>query len=381
MLNPDDYPDIVAQTLTAYGEADASGVRRAHPGFTGRVAPGPAPLRSRAEREAAMDVLLAPGALRSSGAGNRPDEEEPDAVRTCFERDLDRIKHSVAFRVLAGKTQVFIASSATDEALRTRLTHSLEVAQVAVGVAQAVGLNVTATEAMAIGHDTAHGPIGHASEEAFSPFLPGGYDHAEYAATMLADLNLTHEVLDGITNHSWRRPVPSSVEAEVVSFADRIAYVCHDWDDAVRAGIVTPAQLPEEVAQVLGTRQSQQLRSLIGALTDGITSTGVVGLPEPYASALDTFRRTNYETIYMRPASRAQATKAIRLLTEVVEHFVDHPGRISAVAAGTIPFPMAGSQDAATVAVHHVAQMTDRAVLEHAVLTLGWDRLALPRGV
>lgn len=380
-LDPQDYPEIVAQSLTAYGETDPTGVRRAHVGFTGKVSDGPVPVRTRQQREEAMDVLLAPGALRSCGAGNRPAAEEADPVRTCFERDLDRIKHSVAFRVLAGKTQVFIASSSTDEALRTRLTHSLEVAQVAVGIAQATGLNTTAVEAMALGHDTAHGPIGHASEEAFTPFLPGGYDHAAYAATMLAPLNLTREVLDGIVNHSWRRPSPSSVEAEVVSFADRIAYVCHDWDDAVRAGIVHPDQLPAEVAEVLGTRQSQQLRTLIGAVVDGITSTGVVGLPAQQASALDCFRSTNYETIYMRPAARRQAEKAIDLLTQTVEFFIDHPGRIGAVKDGLVPFPKAGSQDAANAAVHHVAQMTDRAVLELAVALLGWDASRLPRGV
>lgn len=380
-LNPDDYPDIVAQTLTAYGETDATGVRRAHVGFTGRVADGPVPLRTREQREQAMDVLLSPGALRSSGAGNRPLPEDADPVRTCFERDLDRIKHSVAFRVLAGKTQVFIASSATDEALRTRLTHSLEVAQVAVGIAQATGLNTTAVEAMALGHDTAHGPIGHASEEAFSPFLPGKYDHAAYASTMLAGLNLTHEVLDGIVNHSWRRPAPGSVEAEVVSFADRIAYVCHDWDDAVRAGIVHPNQLPAQVAEVLGTRQSLQLRTLIGAVVDGITTTGVVGLPAEQAAALDCFRSTNYETIYMRPASRRQAERAIDLLTQTVEFFIDHPGRITGVQTGAVPFPQAGSPEAAAAAVHHVAQMTDRAVLELAVSLLGWDTARLPRGV
>lgn len=382
-LNLAEFPEAVRQTLTAYGATDPSGVRRAHPGFTGRVADGPTPLRSRVDREAAMDVLLAPYATRSSGAGTRLIEEEPDPIRTCFERDLDRIKHSVAFRVLAGKTQVFLqAGSTADQHLRTRLTHSLEVAQVAVGIAQAAGLNTALVEAAALGHDCGHGPIGHDSEVALSPYLPGGYDHAPYGAdVMLADLNLTAEVSDAIRQHSWKRPAPSSVEAEVVSFSDRLAYVCHDFDDAVRAGIVTPDQLPEEVAEVLGRKQSQQLRTLIGALVEGITSTGVVGLPKEAASALDTFRRHNYERIYLRPAARKQADKSITLLRELVEYFIDHPGIITAVAAGTVPMPISGSHDAAAVAVHHVAQMTDRQVLDLGVTLLGWDPASLPRGV
>src|SRR5690606_24072935 len=123
-----------------------------------------------------------------------------------------------------------------------------EVDQVATAIARAVGLNTALTEAAAIAHDCGHGPAGHASEEAFGPFLAGGYDHATYGAdVVLAPLNLCAETLDAVRNHSWRRPTPATPEGEVVAWADRIAYVAHDWDDAVRAGIVTVDDLPDEV--------------------------------------------------------------------------------------------------------------------------------------
>ena len=164
---------------------------------------------SREEREAAIDLLLAPGATRPVGAGDRARPEVPDPYRLCFERDLDRIKHSRPWRRLAGKCQVFIAPE--DDHLRTRLTHAVEVAQVATGIARAANLCLPLVEAIALAHDCGHGPAGHASEEAFSPYLPGtGYDHAVYGADVtLAGLNLCRETLDGVRNHSWRRPPPS----------------------------------------------------------------------------------------------------------------------------------------------------------------------------
>ena len=165
------------------------------------------PLR-REQREARDDDALAPGATRAVGAGNRAVEEEPDPNRTCFERDRDRILHATAFRRLSGKTQVFVFP---DDHQRTRLTHALEVAQVATGIARAARLNVALTEAIALGHDCGHGPGGHASEDALTPYLDGGFDHAPWGADVsLAPLNLCAETLDGIRNHSWSRPAPST---------------------------------------------------------------------------------------------------------------------------------------------------------------------------
>ncbi len=209
-----------AATMEGFGDTEAD-VTVAHRDSSARVRPRQSAQHTasgrRADREARQGELLAPLATREHGAGNRERPEEPDEYRTCFERDRDRILHSSAFRRLAGKTQVFIFP---EDHMRTRLTHALEVAQVAVGVARAVGLNVALTEAIALGHDCGHGPGGHASEEALEPFVAHGFDHATWGASVsLRSLNLCAETLDGIANHSWSRPAPSTPEGEVVSWA------------------------------------------------------------------------------------------------------------------------------------------------------------------
>src|ERR1700688_1234993 len=244
---------------------DAQGVRTAHAASSAPLGTDDelSPL-GRLAREDGQDRVLAPGATRATGGGRRAIPEEADAHRTCFERDRDRILHSSAFRRLAGKTQVFIFPA---DHQRTRLTHALEVAQVATGIARACRLNVALTEAIALGHDCGHGPGGHASEDALGIFLTDGFDHAVWGADVsVADLNLCVETLDGIRNHSWSRPAPSTPEGEVVSWADRIAYLCHDWEDAVSAGIVTPTALPELVRQRCGDQRRQQLGTFIDAL-------------------------------------------------------------------------------------------------------------------
>ncbi|HLI23613.1 MAG TPA: HD domain-containing protein, partial [Acidimicrobiales bacterium] len=283
------------------------GVVYAHAGGPAAVL-GSRPV-SRAEREAAEDAALAPGATRARGAGARAVAEDPDPLRTCFERDRDRILHASAFRRLAGKTQVFIFPA---DHQRTRLTHALEVAQVATAVARAVGLNVALTEAIALGHDCGHGPGGHASEAAFGPYLEGGYDHAVWGAdVVLAPLNLCRETLDGIRNHSWSRPAPATPEGEVVSWADRCAYCAHDLEDAVTAGIVGPGDLPGSVADVVGRSRSGQLRSFIDALVVAATGHGRVAMAQPQAAALSALRAFNYERIYSRPESVAQGEAVI----------------------------------------------------------------------
>jgi HD domain len=233
--------------------------RLAHPDATTGVAGGV--VLDRADREAAEDRTLAIGATRAAGAGRRALPEQPDEWRTCFERDRDRILHSNAFRRLAGKTQVFVHPA---DHQRTRLTHAIEVAQVASAIARALRLNVALTEAIAYGHDCGHGPGGHASEDALSPYVAEGYDHAVWGAdVVLPGLNLCAETLDGIRCHSWSRPAPATPEGEVVSWADRIAYVCHDFEDAVAAGIVTVEMLPALVRSRIGTDRSAQLGTLV----------------------------------------------------------------------------------------------------------------------
>jgi dGTPase len=350
-------------------------VRRAHPDASGFVGGS---LQRREEREAELADALAPGATRPIGAGRRAVAEEPDPFRLCFERDLDRVKHSRSWRRLAGKCQVFVAPE--DDHLRTRLTHAVEVAQVATGIARAANLCLPLVDAIALAHDCGHGPAGHASEEAFTPYLPEtGYDHAVYGADVtLSGLNLCVETLDGVRNHSWRRPAPATPEGEVVAWADRIAYVCHDFEDAVRAGILTPGDLPAEVGDVVGTRRSEQIGTFVLAVLDAIDRTGHVGMTEPAASALAAFRAFNFERIYLRPAARRQADRVIALLRGLVEHFADVPVRIPDVAPGAID---PGSPAAAAEAVHYVSGMTDRFALGLGVELLGWPPDQLPRGV
>lgn len=357
---------------TMKGSPGVPGVTVAH--LDSWAGSGEARARDRDEREENEDRILSRLATRSHGAGDRLRAEEPDIWRTCFERDRDRILHSAAFRRLAGKTQVFIFP---DDHQRTRLTHALEVAQVATAIARPLGLNVTLTEAIALGHDCGHGPGGHASEDALSPLVDGGFDHAAWGADVtLAPLNLCRQTLDGIRNHSWSRPAPASPEGEVVSWADRIAYVCHDFEDAADAGIVTPDDLPRNVALLCGRQQSNQLEAFITGMIRTTARTGRIGLDAELAEALASFRQFNYDRVYLRDASRKQAGQVISLLRALVEHYSDNPTLLPDGDRWT-----AGSRDAHRRAVAYVAGMTDRFACRQAVTLLGWSRDQLPTGV
>ena len=331
-------------------------------------------LVSRQQREVIEIDAMSPQATRAVGAGSRLMEEAPDPWRTCFERDRDRILHASAFRRLAGKTQVFVFP---DDHQRTRLTHALEVAQVATSLARALGLNVALTEAIALGHDCGHGPGGHASEDALSPYVQGGYDHAVWGADVtLTPLNLCVETLDGIRNHSWSRPAPATPEGEVVSWADRIAYVCHDFEDAVDAGIVTPAALPEIVRGRCGERRSHQLGAFITAMIQAAGQTERIGMTTDAAEALAAFRKFNYDNVYLRPASQAQARSVISLLQALVEHYAAHPSLLPDNSEADD-----GSAEAMRDAVSYVGGMTDRFACRQAVALLGWDTARLPQGI
>ncbi len=330
---------------------------------------------TRQDREVQLDVLLAPGATRAVGAGRRAREEEPDELRNCFERDRDRILHSSAFRRLAGKTQVFVFP---EDHMRTRLTHALEVAQVATGAARPLGLNVALTEAIALGHDCGHGPGGHASETALDPYVEGGFDHAAWGADVsLAPLNLCAETLDGVRNHSWSRPAPATPEGEIVSWADRIAYVCHDFEDAVSAGLVATGDLPSIVRERCGERRGQQLGRFINALIATTAQCGVVAMDPHVAQALSVFRAFNYETIYLRDASREQAERVVELLRALVEYYQYRPELIPAFAENRPPH--LNDRGALAAAVTYVAGMTDRYACRLAIEQLNWTDERLPR--
>jgi dGTPase len=370
---------------TMQGHAQQAGsVRQAH--VDSATAIDARPAATRADREHADHSALAKGATLAVGAGNRAIEEAPDEFRTCFERDRDRILHkATAFRRLAGKTQVFIFP---EDHQRTRLTHALEVAQVATAIARPCRLNVELTDAIALGHDCGHGPGGHASEDAFSPFIDGGYDHAVWGAdVVLTPLNLCEETLDGVRNHSWSRPAPFTPEGEVVSWADRIAYVCHDFEDAVHAGIVTQSMLPDVVRERCGGSRGEQLGSFIKGVIESAATTGVIGMTESLAEALAAFREFNYTNIYMRPASLSQSEAVIRVLQALVEYYSDRPNTLPLGGVEDARGPQrhlglpAGSDEAVREAVGYVAGMTDRYAFTMATDHLGWDRNALPLGV
>ncbi len=358
---------------TMHGHRGDHAVRLAHPDDAGL---GTVSVFDRVAREEAEHLELSAGATHAAGAGRRLVDEAPDPLRTCFERDRDRILHSTAFRRLAGKTQVFVFP---DDHQRTRLTHALEVAQVATAVARACRLNTTLTEAIALGHDCGHGPGGHASEDALSPYVPGGFDHAEWGAdVVVAPLNLCAETLDGIRNHSWSRPAPATPEGAVVSWADRIAYSCHDLEDAVQAGIVTYDLLPPLVRERVGTSRSSQLRAFIGAMIEAAAATGRVGMTDDLATALAELRAFNYERVYLRPASVRQSQAVVNVLQALVEHFADRPNLLPGDHAAGIP---GGSDEALRAAVGYVAGMTDRYACQLAIAHLNWPREDLPEGI
>jgi dGTPase len=356
------------------GHRDDGGLVTAHGGPEPRVTPV-AP-RDRPAREDLEDRLLQPGATRARGAGARLRQEQPDPERTCFERDRDRVLHSSAFRRLAGKTQVFVYPA---DHQRTRLTHALEVAQVATSVSRATGLNVALTEAIAIGHDCGHGPGGHASEEAFDAYLPAGYDHAVWGAdVVLEPLNLCRETLDGIRNHSWSRPAPATPEGVVVSWADRVAYTAHDLEDAVHTGIVSADELPRAVVEVCGRTRGEQLGTFVRELVRSTTSTGVIGMRPHVAEALAALRAFNYERIYTRPEAIAQSVAVVAVLRGLVEHYLERPDRLP---LDFRPADDASAEDAVHAAVAYVGGMTDRFAFRTAVAELGWDPARLPRGI
>ncbi len=339
---------------------------------------GPVVTHDRERRDAGEELPINTGATRSTSGGHRAIEEEADPFRTCFERDRDRILHATAFRRLAGKTQVFVFP---EDHQRSRLTHALEVAQVARAIATRLGLNIPLTEAIALGHDCGHGPGGHASEDALSPYVDGGYDHAQWGADVtLAPLNLCTETLDGIRNHSWSRPAPSTPEGEVVSWADRIAYVCHDFEDAAHTGIVATKELPPLVLTVCGNSRREQLATFIDGVVSGSAREGRVGMASEIAEALAAFRTFNYERIYLRPASLRQAGQVIDLLRALVDHFLVHPSDLPAKDGDGGP-DNRGSAANTLAAVRYVGGMTDRFACRAGVRLLDWDKERLPNGL
>jgi dGTPase len=303
---------------------------------------------------------------RSAG---RLKPEPPDGVRSEFQRDRDRIIHAKAFRRLMHKTQVFI--SPDGDHYRTRLTHTLEMMQVARTIARSLGLNEDLAEAIALGHDLGHTPFGHTGEEALSRALAAHgrrFRHNEHSLRVVdklekggEGLNLTLEVRDGIRNHTGES-YPSTREGEIVRIADRIAYVNHDVDDALRAGIISREELPEKPLSVLGEKMSLRIDTLVRDMISNSQKKGEISLSDAVYESLMELRAWLFEHVYMEQRSR-ENQKAAGLVAALFEYYLEHPEE----RVGSDPDPLVETVD-------FIAGMTDR----YALAT--YRRLFLPRG-
>ena len=317
----------------------------------------------RIERE-----IFSPHATLAAETKGRERSEDKDPIRTEFQRDRDRIVHCKAFRRLKHKTQVFLAP--VGDHYRVRLTHTLEVAQVARTIARALRLNEDLTEAIALGHDLGHTPFGHIGEGILSKELGRRFKHAEQSLRVVEvleyggrGLNLTWEVRDGILSHTWSQPDPATLEAKIVRFADRIAYLNHDLDDGVRAGVIAKDDVPAAITKTLGGSHSKRISTLVNGVVDASRGTASVGMAPETLAAMDDLRRFLFESVYLTPLLGPDRERAERIVHELFVHFREHPDALPPEEQ-TIP------GDPLTRVADFVAGMTDGyAIRTHAALT------------
>ena len=320
--------------------------------------PGDLVRRDRLAREA-DEAHLSPAATRSAASRGRARPEEPDRYRTAFERDRDRIVHSKAFRRLKHKTQVFL--NPEGDHFVTRLTHTLQVAQIARALAEGLTLNEPLAEAIALAHDVGHTPFGHTGEEALSPFFPAdGWHHAAQSVRVyevIEDLNLTWEVRDGIRAHSWKiDPPPATPEAMCVRFADRIAYLTHDALDAIRAGVLSPESFPPAVLARFGQPGRAWIGEMIEAVIERSVERGAVEMDEPTLAVMNELRDFMFALVYFDPSLLREQRAAIGVITDLVEYHLAHPDEL--------PDGYAANDSPVIVRVtDYVAGMTDRFAL------------------
>ena len=294
---------------------------------------------------------VAPHAARSCESRGRLRPEREHDYRMAFQRDRDRILHTKAFRRLKRKTQVFLAPEG--DHYRTRLTHTLEAAQIARTAARALFLNEDLAEAIALGHDLGHTPFGHAGEVVLNEVYVPGFRHAEQSLRVVdklepgrdgLGLNLTFEVRDGILNHSKGKNIllrrraerPATLEAELVSVCDAIAYVNHDVDDAIRAGVFTPADLPRDAIRALGPTPSARIDAMVTALIEG-SREGKIGMTPQIRDATNALRTFMYESVYSCEAVTREIDKAKKLFREMYMHLLEHPSPESAAGSPDDP--------------------------------------------
>ena len=287
---------------------------------------------------------LSPLAVRSYETSGREHPEEECAVRTPFQRDRDRILHSKPFRRLKGKTQVFIDPAG--DHYRTRMTHTLETTGIARVVARALQLNEDLTEAIGLGHDLGHPPFGHAGEAALDNLLEGGFRHNEQSAKIARRLNLTHEVVDGILTHTGEGE-PETLEGKIVRIVDRVAYINHDIDDAIRYGILDERDLPHDEIAKLGASGAKRIDTLVHDLVETSALRGDIAQSEEIGSAMMSLRAFMFERVYLAPETRPEHERAHRTIRRIYEQLVARGDDQQAI-------------------VEFIAGMTDRFALSYA---------------
>lgn len=318
-------------------------------------------------------TFLSPFACKSESASPRDRAEEPCSMRTEFQRDRDRIIYCKAFRRLKNKTQVFF--SPEGDHYITRLTHTLDVAQIARSIARTLSLNEDLTEAIALGHDLGHTPFGHSGERILNKLNAGGFRHNEQSVRVVEvlekdgkGLNLTPEVRDGILNHPQNLK-SSTLEGMCVSVADRIAYINHDLDDAVRAGILTRDDVPKDVKEVLGTSSRERINTAILSVYRNSNGKNLVEMGERERVASEKLRAFMFERVYMSDSARGEEEKAERMLSEMHAYFTARTDKLPKTFIELLDrFPKE------TVVCDYLSSMTDR----YAVYT--FNNIFVPRG-
>ena len=306
---------------------------------------------------------LSPFAFYTENTRGRLFPCEKSECRTEFQRDRDRILHSKAFRRLMHKTQVFF--SPEEEHYRTRMTHTLEVTQIARIIARALSLNEDLTEAAALGHDLGHTPFGHAGEKAMTRCFSPDFTH--YAQSLRVvdrlendgkGLNLTFEVRDGILNHTGKN-MASTLEGVIVKYADRIAYVNHDIDDACRAGILSLSDIPSDVLKLLGKTHSERINTLVSSVVTASAGKPPIAMTEEVEAAFDRLRTFMHENVYTNPVAKAEEDKAMALLERLYEYYLAHPEEMPGLYVGNIE-----RDGVARCVCDYISGMSDRYAIE-----------------
>ncbi|MFR5724795.1 MAG: deoxyguanosinetriphosphate triphosphohydrolase [Lachnospira eligens] len=286
----------------------------------------------REEQEKREHLIFSPYASFSDESRGRDRDEEPCPMRTIYQRDRDRIIHCKTFRRLKHKTQVFLAPEG--DHYRTRLTHTLEVAQIARSIARALNLNEDLTEAIALGHDLGHTPFGHAGERTLNSLCPMGFAHYKQSIRVVEflekdgqGLNLTWEVRDGILNHRTSGN-PSTLEGKAVRLSDKIAYINHDIDDGIRAGILKESDIPSEYTDVLGNSTKERLNTMISNIIMNSIGKNDLVMSEPVHKAMTELRKFMFESLYLNPTAKSEEAKADKLITELYRYYVANTDKL-----------------------------------------------------